>query len=148
MGISLAGRSTNNETQQSVVEEHRLLAERIDQVSKHIDTFLPSAANRNSSDISGLAVLLAELLEMARAHFQHEEALMAKHEFPGLIFHKRDHDYLLKSLTDFTTALSHGTVPFSKDMGVNLRSWLTYHIKKYDDVYVEFVEAAKPRAGD
>ena len=38
---------------------------------------------------------------------------MASHEFPGLIFHKRDHDYLIQSLKNFTSALSHGTVPFS-----------------------------------
>ena len=28
-------------------------------------------------------------------------------------------------------------------MGVNLRSWLTYHIKKYDDVYAGFTESAR-----
>ena len=64
---------------------------------------------------------------------------MTVNAFPGLIFHKRDHDYLIKSLMDFTSALNHGTTSLSNDMGVNLRSWLTYHIKKYDDAYVAFI---------
>lgn len=65
---------------------------------------------------------------------------MIKNDFPGAIYHKRDHDYLLSSLIHFTSSLNHGTVPFSPDIGVNLRSWLTYHIKKYDEVYVSFIE--------
>jgi hemerythrin-like metal-binding protein len=100
-----------------------------------------------SSPRHPVSSIAQELLEIAKAHFQHEEAIMAKNEFPGLIFHKRDHDYLIKSLNDFTWSLSHGTVPLSADTGVNLRSWLTYHVKKYDDAYVEFMEPARPDAG-
>ena len=73
---------------------------------------------------------------------------MMKNDFPGAAYHKRDHDYLLKSLIHFTSSLSHGTVPFSPDIGVNLRSWLTYHIKKYDEAYVTFIEAGTLRASD
>ena len=72
---------------------------------------------------------------------------MANSAFPGFAAHKRDHDYLLKSLINFTSALSHGTVPFSKDMGVNLRSWLTFHIKKYDETYVAFMESVEKGRG-
>jgi len=44
---------------------------------------------------------------------------------------------------DFTSALNHGTTSLSNDMGVNLRSWLTYHIKKYDDAYVAFIASER-----
>jgi hypothetical protein len=30
---------------------------------------------------------------------------------------------------------------------VNLRGWLTYHIKKYDDVYLAHIEQAKLEDG-
>ncbi len=148
MMISLADQGTNPERRQSIVEEHRLLAEHIDNASKQVELFFSAPANQNPSDVRQVIVRLEQLLETAKSHFQHEEGLMASHEFPGLIFHKRDHDYLLQSLMNFTSALSHGTVPFSPDMGVNLRSWLTYHIKKYDDVYVGFIESARPAGTD
>ena len=148
MTISLADQGTNPERRQSIVEEHRLLAEHIDNASKQVELFFSASVNQNPSDVRQVVVRLEQLLEIAKSHFQHEEALMASHEFPGLIFHKHDHDYLLQSLKNFTSALSHGTVPFSQDMGVNLRSWLTYHIKKYDDVYVGFIESARPGGTD
>ncbi len=148
MTASLADQRANLERRQSIVEEHRLLAEHIDNASKQVELFFSAPANQSRSDVKQVVVLLEELLEIARSHFQHEEALMASHEFPGLIFHKRDHDYLIQSLKNFTSALSHGTVPFSADMGVNLRSWLTYHIKKYDDVYAGCAKSARRDSQD
>ena len=92
--------------------------------------------------------ILEDIRDIAQHHFQHEETLMTKNDFPGAIYHKRDHDYLLKSLIHFTSSLSHGTVPFSPDIGVNLRSWLTYHIKKYDEAYVTFIEGDTAKVRD
>ncbi len=148
MTISLADQGTNPERRQSIVEEHRLIAEHIDNASRQVEFFFSAPANQSPSDLRQVIVSLEQLVEIAKSHFQHEEGLMASHEFPGLTFHKHDHDYLLQSLKNFTSALSHGTVPFSPDMGVNLRSWLTYHIKKYDDVYVSFIESARPVGTD
>ena len=143
MTASLVDQEVNSERDQSIVEEHRLIAEHIDNASKQVECFFLTPSNQSPSDVRRVIVLLEELLEIAKSHFQHEEALMASHEFPELIFHKRDHDYLIQILKSFTSSLSHGTVPFSPDLGVNLRSWLTYHIKKYDDVYVGFIESSK-----
>ena len=147
MSISLEDRNTYQEHRKLIVAEHYILAESIDDVSEQIDIYFRTTANPILYDVRWIVVVLQELLEIAKAHFQHEEAIMAKSEFPELIFHKRDHDYLIKSLNEFTWSLSHGTVPLSADTGVNLRSWLTYHIKKYDDAYVEFMEPARPDAG-
>jgi hemerythrin-like metal-binding protein len=132
------GRDTKS-AQLSILEEHCLLAGRIDDASKQVDIFFSATAKQSPAEVRRVIVLLEDLLQIAREHFQHEEAEMTMNAFPGLIFHKRDHDYLIKSLMDFTSALSHGTTSFSNDMGVNLRSWLTYHIKKYDDAYVAFI---------
>ena len=147
MSISLEDRNMYQDHRKLIVAEHLDLAESIDDVSEHIDICFRTTANPILYDVRRIVVLLQELLEIAQAHFQHEEAIMAKNEFPGLIFHKRDHDYLIKSLNEFTWSLSHGTVPLAADTGVNLRSWLTYHIKKYDDSDAEFMEPARPVAG-
>ncbi len=139
--ISSAKGGDANETQLSILEEHRILAQRIDDASTQVDIFFSAADNKNADELRRIVVLIEELLEIARKHFQHEESEMAMNAFPGLRFHKRDHDYLIKSLLNFTTALSHETIPPSNDIGVNLRSWLTYHIKKYDDAYAKFLSS-------
>jgi len=132
----------------SIIDEHRLLAEKIDAASQEIEIFFAASAKQTQIDVKRIIAFLEELRDIAQTHFQHEEALMIKNDFPGAIVHKRDHDYLLKSLIHFTSSLNHGTVPFSPDMGVNLRSWLTYHIKKYDEAYVTFIEGGHLKARD
>ena len=141
-------RDSNSEVSYSIIDEHRLLTERIDAASYEIERFFSAPANQSQLNVNRIVVLLGDIRDIAQTHFQHEESLMAKSDFPGAIYHKRDHDYLLNSLIHFTSSLSHGTVPFSPDIGVNLRSWLTYHIKKYDEAYVSFIEASNSSARD
>ncbi|MFZ1109017.1 MAG: hemerythrin family protein [Rhodomicrobium sp.] len=148
MTISSESGGLSAESQQSITEEHRILKQKIDLASARIVGFCSSAANRNPSEVSNIANLLQDLIVTAQEHFQHEEAIMTKNEFPGLLFHKRDHEYLLRSLMDFASSLSHETVPVSIDIGVNLRSWLSYHIKKYDEAYVAFMDARGRDAGE
>ncbi len=146
MDSSDEDRTASLESPGSIADEHRLLAERIEEASRQIEVFISAPANRTASETQRVVALLNDLSQTARSHFEHEETLMTENNFPGLTFHKRDHDYLLKNLMHFISALSHGTLPFSNDIGVNLQSWLTYHIKKYDDVYLAYSERAKPEA--
>jgi len=148
MNISTADEDFDLDVSYSITDEHRLLTDQIDAASYEIERFFAAPAKQTQLDAKRIIDLLEDLRDIAQAHFLHEETLMAKNNFPGAIFHKRDHDYLLKSLIHFTSSLSHGTVPFSSDIGVNLRSWMTYHIKKYDDAYVSFIEAGALKAPD
>jgi len=148
MNISIVDEDLDSDVSYSITDEHRLLTDQIDAASYGIERFFASPAKQTQFDAKRIIDLLEDLRDIAQAHFLHEETLMAKNNFPGAIFHKRDHDYLLKSLIHFTSSLSHGTVPFSSDIGVNLRSWMTYHIKKYDDAYVTFIEAGTLKAPD
>ncbi|MGA9265076.1 MAG: hemerythrin family protein [Rhodomicrobium sp.] len=143
-----ADQEADSDVSYSIIDEHRLLTDRIDVASYEIEKFFAAPANQTQFDAKRIIGLLEDLRDIAQTHFLHEETLMAKSNFPGAVFHKRDHDYLLKSLIHFTSSLSHGTVPFSSDIGVNLRSWMTYHIRKYDDAYVTFIEAANLKAPD
>ncbi len=148
MNNSTTDQEENSEFSYSIIDEHRLLTERIETASYEIERFFAAPTNQTQGDVKRIISLLEEIRDIAQTHFQNEEQLMIKNDFPGATYHKRDHDYLLKSLIVFTSSLGHGTVPFSPDIGVNLRSWLTYHIKKYDDTYVSFIEAGKPTARD
>ncbi len=144
MTVSLSGRDGPHDAQ--LIEEHRLIARRIEQASAQIEHLCSAPANRTPSEIKRLIELLEGLIETALAHFQHEEAQMTKDGFPGFAFHKRDHDNFIGSLTDLTSSLSLGTVPVSTGAGEKLRGWLTYHVKRYDEAYAAFAEARKPGA--
>jgi hemerythrin-like metal-binding protein len=148
MNIATIVQDSDSDVSCSIIDEHRLLTDRIDAASYEIDKFFAVPAKQTQSNVTRIIDLLEDLRDIAQAHFLHEETLMTKNNFPGAVSHKRDHDYLLKSLIHFTSSLSHGTVPFSSDIGVNLRSWMTYHIRKYDDAYVTFIEAGALKASD
>jgi hemerythrin-like metal-binding protein len=129
-----------------LIEEHRLLARRIDKAAVQIDHVCSAPANQTPSEIKRLIELLEGVLEAAREHFQHEEALMTKDGFPGLVVHKRDHDSLIRALKELMSSLGQGPVRLSTDIGMNLRSWLTYHVKRYDEAYAAFAASGKPDA--
>ena len=148
MNISTADQDSDSDVSYSIIDEHRLLTDRIDAASYEIERFFAAPAKQTEFHVKLIIDLLEDVRDLAQSHFLHEETLMTKNNFPGAVSHKRDHDYLLKSLIHFTSSLSHGTVPFSSDIGVNLRSCMTYHIRKYDDAYVTFIEAGTLKAPD
>ena len=148
MNISTADQDSDSDVSYSIIDEHRLLTDRIDAASYEIERFFAAPAKQTEFHVKLIIDLLEDVRDLAQSHLLHEETLMTKNNFPGAVSHKRDHDYLLKSLIHFTSSLSHGTVPFSSDIGVNLRSWMTYHIRKYDDAYVTFIEAGTLKAPD
>ena len=109
MNNSTPVQETNSIPSHAIVDEHRVLSEKIDAASHVINIFFATSANQTRFDVNKIIALLEELRDIAQAHFRR-----------------------------------HGTVPFSPDIGVNLQSWLTYHIKKYDEAYVSFIEASDP----
>ena len=148
MSIFAEERSLAHELQQSIAEEHRLLAEQVELASLEIGNFFSKAAKRSPSDVKRLVRLLGELIETAEAHFHHEEALMKKDGFSGFFLHKRDHDDLLKRLNRFASSLSGGRLPVPGGRGADLQSWLAAHTKKFDDPYIAFAEARSREAGE
>jgi hemerythrin-like metal-binding protein len=147
MSIFAEERSLAHELQQSIAEEHRLLAEQVELASLEIGNFFSKAAKRSPSDVKRLVRLLGELIETAEAHFHHEEALMKKDGFSGFFLHKRDHDDLLRRLNRFASLLSCGGVLVSAGISMDLQSWLTGHMQKFDEPYVAFTESRTRDAG-
>jgi hemerythrin-like metal-binding protein len=127
----------------SIPEEHHVLSDHVDALASQVDLFLRAKANQPAPDIEPIISLLNELSDIARSHFRHEEDIMKQKEFPGLLPHKRDHDYLLRGLQEFTSFVNGGAEELSNDVGTNLRSWLTFHIDKYDNAYLAFMEPPK-----
>jgi hemerythrin-like metal-binding protein len=118
------------ENEQSIPDEHKEIAEQI--------SIVRSLASNSPSDVKQIISALQGLLEMTISHFRHEEAIMVIDHFPGTLLHKRDHDYLVNGLEEFAASLDDKSVLVGPEIGDNLQSWLRFHIKKFDDAYLEF----------
>jgi hemerythrin len=83
---------------------------------------------------------LRELLDLAQEHFAHEEESGTDAAFPASFLHRLDHEYLLKSLRDYIAALVDTTEWPPANLRDNLRSWLGFHCRRYDEAYLRFAE--------
>jgi len=91
-------------------------------------------------DTHEILVAFRELVDLAQAHFAHEEEAMNDAAFPGMLLHQRDHEYLLRSLRDFIAALVDTAEPPPSSLCDNLQSWFDFHRRRYDEVYLRFAE--------
>jgi hemerythrin len=117
----------STERKSSIVAEHERLREQIVSIDRSIRSV--------PQNVQGVVSAVREILELTRYHFEHEEALMAGSNYREFAAHKRDHDYLRTSLIRFVELVEHRKLPTTPDLGINLKSWLELHIKKYDDPY-------------
>lgn len=124
----------NNQQQargpKAFLDEHAEIAAQIAKIRDLVD--------KSPAESSALLAALAKLLTLTKEHFAHEEEMMIVNGFPGTLLHRRDHEYLVKGLRDYMAALADTTEPPAASFCDNLQSWLSFHIRKYDDAYMEF----------
>ncbi len=83
-------------------------------------------------DKEDLGMMLTNLTEFTRLHFSSEEALMKKHNYPGLIWHQKEHRLLIQHLEQLVNAVSKGRKPtFYSDYDVS-SDWALAHISEHD----------------
>ncbi|WP_158658739.1 hemerythrin family protein [Methylocystis bryophila] len=100
--------------------------------------FIERVAAEPRFDAHRMVVALWELLEVTNQHFAHEEKAMVDDAFPRLALHRRDHEYLLKALRDYIAAFVDNTERPSASFCDNLRSWIGFHCRRYDEDYSRF----------
>ncbi len=72
-------------------------------------------------------------------HFQFEEDLFAKYNYPETAAHKKEHADLLKQVGDLKAKMDAGNFMISMELMAFLKSWLTNHIQGTDKKYVAFL---------
>ena len=75
-----------------------------------------------------IEALMAELISCTDWHFQHEERLMEKHDYPGLNEHHAEHQELINSGNALQQRLQRAGAPPSASEIAFLEHWLTGHI--------------------
>ena len=108
---------------QEIDEDHRKL----------VDLFNILSHSVEEGDASNyIEAVLEELLSCTIWHFRHEERLMLKYSYEGLLEHKKEHQELIKSAEKLKQKFLHeGKSPSNEDIEF-LEHWLTGHILSSD----------------
>ncbi len=110
--------------------EHRTLFEMADQL--HV-------AMISGGGHTVLRDLFTQLADYTRTHFAHEEALMARYEYPQLPAHAEVHRQLSARLAGLQSDLNSGKLTVTMDTMQFLRDWLEHHIGKTDRLVASHV---------
>lgn len=90
--------------------------------------------------ISDMSYILKGLVDYTIDHFQSEERLMKKHNYPHYESHKKEHEELIAKVSAFYEDFTEGKQAFSIELLSFLDKWVTNHILKSDMKYKPFFE--------
>lgn len=83
--------------------------------------------------------ILNALIQYTIEHFETEEELMYKYNYPKYSQHKHEHDKLKKSVGEFKKDFDSGSEVISFELLDFLRKWLTRHILRTDRDYSRYL---------
>lgn len=87
-----------------------------------------------------ISYVLQELMRYVALHFEEEELLMMRHDFPGLMSHRQEHDFYVKRLKHVQENFHDGD-ELSRNTLAFLKDWISCHIKGTDQIYAEFIRS-------
>jgi len=120
----------------SIDVQHKKLIDLINELNA-------SMAQGKSNEV--MEHILNELINYTSYHFQHEETMMRKHNYPGYSAHKAEHDGLVKIAVDLQHEFNSGQTRISLGVMKYLKAWLHDHILGTDmklGVYMSARDAA------
>ena len=94
-------------------------------------------ADENDGDISEVTSIAERLVEAARSHFQHEERMMIRDDYPLLEAHRQKHRELIAFVETLCRELSTGVARLDKKLIAVLWEWELSHIDTSDRGYAE-----------
>ncbi|MCB1176791.1 MAG: bacteriohemerythrin [Leptospiraceae bacterium] len=92
----------------------------------------------NDSPIDELKPIFDSLVHYTVQHFQTEEDLFAKYNYPLDNEHKQEHENLKAKVLEFKVEFEKGNANINFELLDFLRKWLTSHILKSDMKYSDF----------
>lgn len=103
--------------------QHKKLIELVNEIHSAVESCADKEDLRNR---------LVNLTEFTRSHFDFEDALMKKHDYPDLIGHQKEHRLLIQHLEELVNAVSKGRkLTFYSDYDVS-SDWALTHISEHD----------------
>ena len=102
-------------------------------------------ALQKSKGADALDSVLQQLADYASVHCAAEEALMMKHDFPGLGTHRIQHEMFRERLAAFLKDHKVGKPGVAVELLLFLQSWLKQHVLKTDKLYSAYLNARGER---
>lgn len=102
-----------------------------------INTLHDAMLEKKGKDV--LAGILDELAAYTVYHFSTEEKYMENCKFPGLVFHKKEHDTFVGKVDSFIKDYQANRLGITIELMTFLKEWVSNHIqvtdKKYSDTF-------------
>lgn len=114
---------------------HRHLADLINQLAEY---------RRKPNALAAVDEILAALIDYAAYHFEAEEDLLAKCNFPHQERHLAEHRQFCDAVTELRFGASRGIVVIDR-LFVFLARWWRHHILLEDRKYIPYVSALPHR---
>ncbi len=113
----------------------------IAQIDEEHRTLLQMIAEARAATIhrERLLPLLARLNQYTQEHFRSEEALMARHHYPGLENHRQVHRLLTRELQRLNRQVEAGQLDGTAVVSF-LQDWMMEHTQVMDRAYLPFVK--------
>lgn len=89
--------------------------------------------------VSVLENVLQQLLEYTENHFQFEEQLLSKHDYPSFPEHKTEHDSLAEKVVFMQDMFKNGQALDTGMLLQFLKVWLQEHILEVDKQYAPYL---------
>jgi len=90
-----------------------------------------------------LGEILNELIDYTVVHFNTEETLFDKYNYPETANHKEEHKNFVNEVSQFKKEFDSGKAMVSIKLMTFLKDWLVKHIKGSDKQYSEFFKEKK-----
>ena len=73
------------------------------------------------------------------SHFEAEESLMKKYDYPGYEEHKSIHQKITQQVLSFQKKIQEGDVDLTEELMTFLKDWLIDHILGVDKKYSDYL---------
>lgn len=88
-----------------------------------------------------LGPTLEKLATYTIQHFQNEEGLMTRVNYPALADHKKKHEDLTNQVKELLINFKSGKLTLSITLSQFLANWLRHHIKEDDTALIKYVQS-------
>ena len=117
---------------------------KIDEQHKHlvklINALWESCKQGKSEADKNFAVIIKEAAEYVRTHFNTEEQLMTKYNYPDYKNHKVEHETFIVEILNSVKEFQEGKQFVPNKFVRYLRDWLLQHIAISDKKYTPFIK--------
>ncbi|MBN2637481.1 MAG: bacteriohemerythrin [Bacteroidales bacterium] len=106
----------------------------------NIHNKLVDIVNTKEGTRKKIAEILSELSDAGLRHFQAEELLMDKEDYPNAMEHKRQHRDFIYNVSLYNVNLMGDNPPKAEEIVNFLHDWLLHHIKNHDTEFEIYLE--------